>query len=101
MPKENKTIDFKSAVVDEKLCSIIMDIEVSENIATDEIEFAFSRIRQQVKIDGFRRGKAPMNIIRQKFVGEANDRAVENIIKKTVLDALEKEEFVPIGFPVI
>jgi trigger factor len=101
MFRENKAIDFKSAVVDEKLCSIIMDVEVSENIAIDEIEFAFSRIRQQVKIDGFRRGKVPMNVIRQKFAGEANDRAVENIIKKTILGALEKEEFVPIGFPVI
>ncbi len=101
MSRKNKTIDFKSAVVDEKLCSIIIDVEVSENIAVDEIESAFSRIRQQAKIDGFRHGKVPMNIIRQKFAGEAKDRAVESIIKQTVLDALKKEEFVPIGFPVI
>ncbi|OEG71459.1 hypothetical protein ATZ36_02740 [Candidatus Endomicrobiellum trichonymphae] len=83
------------------MCSIIIDVEVSENIAADEIESAFSRIRQQAKIDGFRHGKVPMNTIRQKFAGEAKDRAVESIIKQTVLDALKKEEFVPIGFPVI
>jgi trigger factor len=97
----NKMIDFKSAVIDEKLCSITMDVEVSENIAADEIESAFSLIQQQTKIAGFRRGKVPMGIVRQKFIGEAKDRAVENIIKKTILDALKKEEFVPIGFPVI
>ncbi|GHT17637.1 trigger factor [Endomicrobiia bacterium] len=101
MSLENKTIDFKSAVVGEKLCSVTMDVEVSENIAADEIESAFSRIRRQAKIDGFRHGKVPMNIIRQKFAGEAKDRAVESIIKKTVLDALKKEEFVSIGFPII
>jgi trigger factor len=101
MFRESKTIDFKSAVVDEKLCSIAIDVEVSKNIAADEIESAFSRIQQQVKVDGFRYGKAPMNIIRQKFVGEAKDRAVESIIRKTILDALEKEDFTPIGFPVI
>jgi trigger factor len=94
-------IDFKSAVVDEKLCSIVMDVEVSENIVADEIESAFSRIQQQAKIAGFRRGKAPMDIIKQKFAGEAKDRAVESIIKKATLAALKKEEFVPIGFPVI
>ncbi|MDR0820119.1 MAG: trigger factor [Endomicrobium sp.] len=101
MSRENKMIDFKSAVVGENLCSITMDVEVSENIAADEIESAFSRVQQQAKIDGFRHGKVPMNIIKQKFAGEAKNQAVESIIKKTVLDALKKEEFVPIGFPVI
>jgi trigger factor len=94
-------IDFRSTVIDEKLCSVTMDVEVLENIVADEIEFAFSRIQQQAKIDGFRYGKIPMNIIRQKFASEAKDRAVESIIKKTVLDALKKKEFVPINFPVI
>ncbi len=102
MSREDKTIDFKSTVVDEMLCSITIDVEVSENIATDEIEFAFGRIRQEMKIDGFRHGKVPMSIIRQKFAGEAKARAVESIIKKTVLYALwEKKSLFPIGSPVI
>ncbi|OEG71040.1 hypothetical protein ATZ36_03100 [Candidatus Endomicrobiellum trichonymphae] len=101
MSRENKMIDFKSAVIVEKLCSITMDVEVSENIVADEIKSAFSRIQQEVKIDGFRHGKVPMNIIKQKFAGEAKDRVVESIIKKTVLDALKKEEFISVGFPVI
>ncbi|MDR0799996.1 MAG: trigger factor [Endomicrobium sp.] len=101
MAQESKMIDFKSTVVSEKLCSITVDVEVSENIAADEIKSAFNWIQQQVKIAGFRHGKAPMDIIRQKFAGEAKDRAVENIIKKTVLNALKKEEFAPIDVPVI
>ncbi|OEG70450.1 hypothetical protein ATZ36_04420 [Candidatus Endomicrobiellum trichonymphae] len=67
----------------------------------DEIKSAFSRIQQEAKIDGFRHGKVPMNIIKQKFAGEAKDRVVESIIKKTVSDALKKEEFISVGFPVI
>jgi trigger factor len=101
MSRENEMIDFKSTVIEEKLCSIIMNVEVSENIVADEIESVFSQIQQQAKIDGFRHGKVSMNIIRQKFAGEAKDRAVESIIKKTFFNALKKEEFVPIGFPVI
>ncbi|MDR3092968.1 MAG: trigger factor [Endomicrobium sp.] len=101
MVQENKIIDFKSTVVDEKLCSITVDVEVPENIATDEIKSAFDWIQQQVKIDGFRHGKVPMDIVKQKFVGEAKDRAVENIIKKTVLNALKKEKFASIDVPVV
>lgn len=50
MAQESKMIDFKSTVVGEKLCSITVDVEVSENIAADEIKSAFNWIQQQVKI---------------------------------------------------
>ncbi|MDR3256330.1 MAG: trigger factor [Endomicrobium sp.] len=101
MTRGNKTIDFKSEVIDKKLCSITMDVEVSENIAANEINSVFRQIRQQAKVDGFRQGKVPMSIVKEKFALEAKDKGVENIIKKTVLNALEKENFVPIDFPIV
>jgi trigger factor len=99
--RKNKIMDFKSIVVDRKLCSIIIDVEVSENIMTDEIEIVFNRLQRQIKINGFREGKVPIDIIKRKYSNEAKNEAIENIIKKTFLEALKKESFVPIGFPVI
>jgi trigger factor len=101
MIQEREIINFKSAIVDKKLCSITMDVEVSENIVAHEIESAFNQIRLQVKIDGFRHGKVPMSVIRQRFAEEAKNKAVENIIRKTVLNALERESFNPIDFHVV
>ncbi|GHT37897.1 trigger factor [Endomicrobiia bacterium] len=101
MAQERKTIDFNSYVVDKKLCSITMDVEVAEDIVADEIESICNQIQRQNKIDGFRHGKVPMSVIKQKFVEKAKNRAVENIIRKTVLSALEKESFNFIDFPVV
>jgi trigger factor len=101
MAQEKKTIDFKSEVVNRKSCSITISVEVAKNIAADEIESAFSQIQQQTRIDGFRHGKVPISIIKQKFAKEAKNRAVENIIKKTVFNALAKESFNPIDSPVV
>ena len=101
MAQEKKTIDFKSSVIDKKFCSITMDVEISENIVAEEINSAFSQIQQKARIDGFRQGKVPMSVVKQKFTAEAKDRAVENIIRKTVLNVLEKEVFAPIDFPVV
>jgi trigger factor len=42
-----------------------------------------------------------MNVIRQKFAEETKNKAVENIIRKTVLSALERESFNPIDFYVV
>ncbi|MCA6070425.1 MAG: trigger factor [Endomicrobium sp.] len=101
MAQEKKTIDFKSSVIDKKSCSITVDVEVSENIVAEEINSAFSQIQRKARIDGFRQGKVPVSIVKQKFTAEAKDRAVESIIRKTVLNVLEKEVFAPIDFPVV
>lgn len=98
---EQNKIDFKSTVVDKKLCSITMDIEISPENANKEIEKAYTEIQSQVRLDGFRQGKAPINLIKEKFADEAKNKAIENIIRGTVLDALEKEKFLPLDFPVV
>jgi len=101
MAQEAKKIDFKSAVANKKLCSITIDVEVSPETAAKEIESAYGLIQKQAKLDGFRQGKTPIEVIKEKFSKEAKDRAVENIVKATVFDALSKENFTPIDFPVV
>jgi trigger factor len=101
MVKSTKAIDFKSSVINKKPCSISMEVEVSESVVSKEIESAFCQIQKQAKIDGFRQGKVPMEVVKKKFVQEAKDRAVESAIRGTVMDALDKESFVPFDFPVV
>jgi trigger factor len=101
MAQETKTIDFKSTIVDRKPCSITIDIEVAENVTSYEIENTFNQMHKYAKVDGFRQGKVPMSIVKQKFLSQAKDKAVENIVRQTVLNALDKENFVPIDFPIV
>jgi len=97
----NGNVDFKYTIIDKKLCFINMEVEVSKDTVTNEVESIFAQIRQQAKIDGFRQGKIPADIIKRKFSEEAKSKAVKNIINKTVLTALEKEKFVTIDSPII
>jgi len=97
----NANIDYKSSVAEKKLCSITIDVEVPADIASKEVESAYDYIQKQAKIDGFRQGKAPMSVVKEKFEREAKDRAVENIVKGTVFHALKKEDFEPIDFPMV
>jgi trigger factor len=101
MAQEKKTIDFKSDVAGRKSCSITINVEVAKNIVAGEIESVFNQIQQQTRLDGFRHGKVPISIIKQKFAKEAKNRVVENIIKKTVFNALAKESFNSIDSPVV
>ncbi|MDR3124832.1 MAG: trigger factor [Endomicrobium sp.] len=101
MVQETNTVDFKSTVVDRKPCSITIDVEVAENVASCEIENTFNQMQKYAKVDGFRRGKVPMSIVKQQFSSQSKGKAVENIVRKTVLNALDKEGFTPIDFPVV
>jgi trigger factor len=101
MTQSTKSIDFKSSVINRNYCSIIMEVEVPESVVSKEIEAAFCQIQKQAKIDGFRQGKVPMKIVKNKFAYEAKDRAVESSIRKTVLDVLDKESFVPLDLPIV
>ncbi|MDR3306504.1 MAG: trigger factor [Endomicrobium sp.] len=94
-------VDFNSSVVNKTPCSIIMEVEVSENVVSKEIEAAFCQIQKEAKIDGFRHGKVSMEVVKKKFAVEAKNRAVENSIRKTVLSVLDKESFVPFDLPVV
>ena len=101
MAEENKKIDFKSTVINKKACSITLDVEVSPEAAQNEVNEAYENIQRQSRLDGFRQGKAPIEMVKEKFGHEAKDRIIENIIRGTVFDALSKENFSPMEFPVI
>jgi trigger factor len=101
MAQDANKIEFKSSVANSRLTSITIDVEVASEIVNKAIDAAYGDIQKQTRLDGFRQGKAPLNIIKEKFAVEAKNRAVENIIKGTILEALDKEKFVPLDFPVV
>jgi trigger factor len=101
MSQERKMIDFKYSVVDKRLCAVSIDVEVADNIVSNEIEITFNQIQRHAKINGFRQGKVPMSVVKQNFAQKARSGTIENIIKETVLNVLKKEVFKPIGFPMV
>ncbi|GMO64090.1 MAG: trigger factor [Endomicrobiia bacterium] len=97
----NKQIDFKHKIISRELCSINVEVEVSENVIASEVDSIFSQIQKQAKIDGFRQGKIPRNIVAKKFIDESRNKAIKNVINKTLSSVLEKEKFDIFGFPIV
>ena len=96
-----KQYDFQSKVVEKKPCSITMEVEIAPAQTDVELTNVYKSIQQTAKIAGFRVGKVPMDIIKNNYSDIAKEKLIENMIKKTVFSALEKENFAPIDMPVI
>lgn len=66
------------------------------------IDAAAEELSKDLKIDGFRPGKAPRNVVEQKFGAEKIlAHGVERAIKKTYVDAVTKNKLNTIGEPKI
>ena len=79
---------------------VLLDIAADEDEFAKGMDRAYRRVANQVAVPGFRRGKAPRNVIERMYGREA---VVEEAHKQMMTDlyrrALEQEELVPVGDP--
>ena len=82
------------------------EVEITIEISADELapymQKAAERISEQTKIEGFRPGKAPYNVVRARF-GEAAvlEEAAESIVKKTYFQAIKENGLETVNQPKI
>ncbi|HET7036678.1 MAG TPA: trigger factor [Thermomicrobiaceae bacterium] len=82
------------------LSSVALDILADEDEFKRAVEKAFRRINQQVRIPGFRPGRAPRPIVEQRIgrdyiVSEANRDLMDDLYKQ----AVTQEDITPISEP--
>ncbi len=75
------------------------DVELASETLAEEFEKGVTRLRRTVKIPGFRKGKTPKDIIRNRFHSDVLNQAVQDLVEQTLRDALEEREIHPLGDP--
>ncbi len=66
-----------------------------------EVEERMNEVLRHKRIDGFRPGKAPKNLIQQKFGAQIRHEAISKIIETSLPTILEQEALEPAGRPEI
>jgi len=76
-----------------------IEVELTYDEIKPEIDSAYKEESKSITIDGFRKGKAPMNFIK-KLYGEAIEyKASEKIAQKKFWDIADEKELKPISAP--
>ncbi len=57
------------------------------------------KIRQEAQIPGFRKGRAPIGMVKRRFAGAIEGYALEKAVEKSFLDATSQEKIDFIGSP--
>ncbi|PIR76267.1 MAG: hypothetical protein COU32_03285, partial [Candidatus Magasanikbacteria bacterium CG10_big_fil_rev_8_21_14_0_10_42_10] len=87
---------------DLKDSQVELTITVTPNTYSEPLQKAAVRLSQRASIKGFRKGKAPFDIVK-KELGEMAimQEALEDIVKKTFFEAIREEKLETIGMPKI
>lgn len=83
----------------EQGCVVTAEIEVPVGLVQDSLHNVWLRIQSQARLPGFRQGKAPLSLVQQQFQGEARERAVHELIQKSVPDAVNQLGLKPVASP--
>jgi trigger factor len=79
--------------------------EIELDIAADEVMKEFERVVAQfssrAKIPGFRPGKAPLDIIKQKFYPEIKESLINSLVPKALSDELKTQNLNPVAMPIV
>jgi trigger factor len=76
-----------------------LQISVSAAHVAEARERATHRVAKQVRLPGFRPGKAPTHVIRKKFADEIKQEALEALMREAYESVLETEKLEPVTQP--
>lgn len=93
--------DIKVKVSSEKDCLQTFSVEMPNAIVKEKIDKAFEVVRGKVKLPGFRPGKAPIDVVREKFKDAAYEEAQDLLMREGVAEALKNKKLHPVQPPTV
>ena len=93
---------MKSAVETLNPTRVKLTVEVPFEELKPSLDAAYQKIAKQVNVPGFRKGKVPPAVIDRQFGRSAVlDEAVNEVLPKAYIDALQENELEPLNHPEI
>jgi len=88
--KEKVTEETKEEVKNELLIQFSVEVpKETIDIAFDE---ALVKYAHEIKLPGFRQGKIPLEVMRERFKDAIKDEVVEKALQKAVFDKIDKDK---------
>ena len=76
-----------------------LNVSVPTSRVNEQFEARLKRTAKTVKINGFRPGKVPLNVVRREYGASIYQEVVNEIIRDTVFEAIQQEKINAVGMP--
>lgn len=78
-----------------------MTVSVPEEVVQEKIAARLKSLAREVKVDGFRPGKAPQHVIKKMYGDRVRGEIAGDLIQSTYYEALQNQDLKPAGHPLI
>jgi len=78
-----------------------MTVAIEEDRISEAVEKRLKEMTGTVKMNGFRKGKVPLTVIKQQYGSQVRNEVVGDVVQSSFYEAIEKEELRPAGLPSI
>lgn len=78
-----------------------MTVEIPSDRIESEVDSRINKAAKTIRIDGFRKGKVPVSVVRQKFADGVRQEVLGELINETYGQAIKEQELMPAGMPKI
>ncbi|MHA3104231.1 trigger factor [Acinetobacter sp. ANC 3791] len=76
-----------------------LNVSVPTSRVNEQFEARLKRTAKTAKINGFRPGKVPVNVVRREYGAGIYQEVVNDIIRDTVFEAIQQEKINAVGMP--
>ena len=76
-----------------------LTVSVPTSRVNEQFEARLKRSAKTVKINGFRPGKVPLNVVRREYGASIYQEVVNDVIRDTVFEAIQQEKINAVGMP--
>ena len=78
-----------------------LTVSVPAEEIEEEVSQRLKNLAQKVKMDGFRQGKVPMNVVKQRYSDNVRQEVARDMVQSTLHQALKEKELMPAGYPAV
>lgn len=78
-----------------------LTVNLPAEIVDKEVDKRLQKATKTVRINGFRKGKVPLKVVRQRFGAGVRQEVVGEVLSRSFYDAVQKEDVKPAGQPSI
>lgn len=76
-----------------------MTISVPAEKIEEEVGLRLKNLVGRVKIDGFRPGKAPLQLVKQRYSDSVREEVARDLVQSTLYEGLREHNLIPAGTP--
>ena len=78
-----------------------MTVVLAPEVVDDKVKARLQSLARSVKLDGFRPGKVPFNVVEKRYGAQVRAEISEDVLQESFREAVQKESLRPVGVPQI